>query len=172
MKTFKCTFGADIFACLFELVIKKDILKLDDGQYYEANYACCTFDTRRQNSRRGLTRIQLAPCCKTNFTKDWSSYWFYVKVDMAKTLSYTRPIYPLYSPIEIVTAINTAEYNHRAIGFKNCENVFFIASTILGGRDVIEEFVAAGVWLTCHGWAPNEFVTLNVNWETEQVPFP
>jgi hypothetical protein len=47
MKTFKCTFGADIFARPLELVIKKDILKLDDGQYYEANYACCTFNTRR-----------------------------------------------------------------------------------------------------------------------------
>jgi hypothetical protein len=30
-KTFKCTLGADIFACLFELVIEKGILKLDDG---------------------------------------------------------------------------------------------------------------------------------------------
>jgi hypothetical protein len=74
MKTFKCTFGADIFARPFELVIEKDILKLDDGQYYKANYACCTFNTHRQNSRKGLTRIQLVPCCKTNFPKDWSSY--------------------------------------------------------------------------------------------------
>jgi hypothetical protein len=39
MRTFKCTFGADTFACLFEVVIEKDILKLDDGQYYEAHYA-------------------------------------------------------------------------------------------------------------------------------------
>jgi hypothetical protein len=74
IEDFKCTFGADIFACLFELVIEKDILKLDDAQYYEAHYACCTFNTRRQNSRKGLTRIQLAPCCKTNSPQDWSSY--------------------------------------------------------------------------------------------------
>jgi hypothetical protein len=57
MKTFKCTFGTDIFACLFELIIEKDILKLDDEQCYEAHYACCTFNTRRQNSRKSLTRI-------------------------------------------------------------------------------------------------------------------
>jgi hypothetical protein len=31
MKTFKCTFGADIFTRLFKIVIEKDILKLDDG---------------------------------------------------------------------------------------------------------------------------------------------
>jgi hypothetical protein len=33
MKTFKCTADAHIFARLFELVIEKDILKLNDGNY-------------------------------------------------------------------------------------------------------------------------------------------
>jgi hypothetical protein len=98
MKTFKCTFGADMFAHLFELVIEKDILKLDDGQYYEAHYACCTFNTQRQNSRKGLTRLQLAPFSKTNFSEDRSSYWFYVKVDMSKISGYTGLSYPFYSP--------------------------------------------------------------------------
>jgi hypothetical protein len=107
------------------MVLKKDILKLDDGQYYEAHYTCCTLNIRRQNSRKGPTRIQLAPCCKTNLSKDWSSYWFYVKVDMSKILGYTRPAYPLYSPIEPGTATCTALYNNRAVGFKNCENDFF-----------------------------------------------
>jgi hypothetical protein len=36
MKTFSCTFGVDIFARLFKLVIEKDILKLHDGKYYDA----------------------------------------------------------------------------------------------------------------------------------------
>jgi hypothetical protein len=42
MKTFRCTFGADIFARLFEIFIEKDILKLDDGHYYEVHYAPST----------------------------------------------------------------------------------------------------------------------------------
>jgi hypothetical protein len=67
MKTFGCNFSADVFARLFELVIVSDIIKLNDGRYYEAHY---TLNTRRQNTRRGLTRIQIAPCCKTNFAKD------------------------------------------------------------------------------------------------------
>jgi hypothetical protein len=46
---------------LFELVIKKDILKLDDGKYYDMHYLSCTFNTRRQNLRKGLNRIQFAP---------------------------------------------------------------------------------------------------------------
>jgi hypothetical protein len=77
-----------------------------------------------------------------------------VKVDMSKIPSYTGPSYPLYSPIEAVTATCTAPYNHRAVGFMNCENAFFLANTILGGHDVIEEFVAAEIWPISYGWAP------------------
>jgi hypothetical protein len=57
MKTFSCNFGVDIFARLFELVIVPDVIKVDDGQFYEAHYTCCTFNTRRQNTRKGITRI-------------------------------------------------------------------------------------------------------------------
>jgi hypothetical protein len=172
MKTFRCNFSADVFARLFELVIKKDIIKLDDGQYYEAHYACFTFNTRRQNSRKGLTRIQIAPCCKTNLSKDWGSYWFYVKADMSKIPGYNRPAHPLCSPIEALTATYTAPYNHWAAGFRNCESAFHLASTILGGRDIIEEYTTAEIWLISHGWAPTEIVTYNVNWATQEVPFP
>jgi hypothetical protein len=35
--------------------------------------------------------------------------------------------------------------------------------TILGGRDIIEEFVATEVWLISYGWAPTEIVGFNVN---------
>jgi hypothetical protein len=121
---------------------------------------------------KGAHRIQLAPYCKTNFSKDWNSYWFYVKVGMSKIAGYTGPAYPVYSPIEPVTATCTTSYNHRAVGFKNCENAFFLASTILGGHDVVEEFVAAGVWPISSGWKPDRIVPSDVEWATQQVPFP
>jgi hypothetical protein len=47
-----------------------------------------------------------------------------------------------------------------------------LAITIVGGRDVIEEFVAAVVWPISYGWAPTEIVTFNVNWAIQEVPFP
>jgi hypothetical protein len=49
-------------------------IKVDDGQFYEAHYTCCTFNTRRQNTRKGIMQIQIVLCYKTNFTEDWSSY--------------------------------------------------------------------------------------------------
>jgi hypothetical protein len=171
MKTFRCNFSADVFARLFELVIEPDVIKLDDGQYYEAHYTCCTFNTCRQNTRKDLTRIQIAPCCKTNLSKDWSSYWFYLKVDMSMIPGYDGPAYPLYSSIEALTATCTAPYNHRAVGFRNCENAFHLAGTILGSHDLIEEFVAAEVWLISYGWAPTEIVGFKVNWWHKKCPF-
>jgi uncharacterized protein YktA (UPF0223 family) len=70
-----------------------------------------------------------------------------------------------------VTATCTASYNNLVVGFRNCENAFFLAGTILGGRDVIEEFVTAGIWPISSGWKPDKIVSLDVDWAT-QVPFP
>jgi hypothetical protein len=50
--------------------------------------------------------------------------------------------------------------------------MFHLASTIVGGRDLIEEFIAANIWLISHGWAPTEIVNFNVNWAAQEVPFP
>jgi hypothetical protein len=90
---------------------------------------------------------------------------------MSEVPGYEGPAYPLSCSIAPLTAVNTAEFNHRAVGIRNCESAFHLASTILGGRDIIKEFVAAKIWLISSGWAPNEIVYFNVNWATQEVPF-
>jgi hypothetical protein len=74
MKAFGCNLSVDAFARFYELVIVPDVIKVSDGQFYQAQHACCTFNTRRQNTRKGITRIQIAHCCKTNLTDNWNSY--------------------------------------------------------------------------------------------------
>jgi hypothetical protein len=91
---------------------------------------------------------------------------------MSEVPGYEGPAYPFSCPIAPLTAVNTAEFNHRAVGIRNCESAFHLASTILGGRDIIEEFVAARIWLISCGWAPTEIVCFNVNWAAQEVPFP
>jgi hypothetical protein len=172
MKTFGCNLSVDAFARFYELVIIPDVIKVSDGQFYQAQHACCTLNTWRQNTRKGITQIQIAPCCKTNLTDDWNFYWFYLKVDMSEVPGYTGPAHPLSCPIAPLTAVNTAEFNHRAVGIRNCESAFHLASTILGGRDIIEEFVAARIWPISSGWAPIKIVYFNVNWAAQEVPFP
>jgi hypothetical protein len=84
---------------------------------------------------------------------------------------YEGPAHPLSSPIEVLTVVCTADYNHRAAGIRSCENAFHLASTILGGRDIIEEFVAARIWLISYGWGPNEIVNINVICAAQEVSF-
>jgi DNA-directed RNA polymerase subunit N (RpoN/RPB10) len=91
---------------------------------------------------------------------------------MSKIYGYNGPGHPLCSSIEALTATCAAPYNHRAVGFRNCENAFHLAGTILGGRDIIEEFVAADVWPISYGWGPTEIVGFNMNWAAQEVPFP
>jgi hypothetical protein len=91
---------------------------------------------------------------------------------MSAIPSYEGPAHPLSTPMEALTVVCTAPYNHRAAGIRNCENAFHLASTILGGRDIIEEFTAARIWLISYGWAPTEIVNFNVNWAAQEVPFP
>jgi hypothetical protein len=91
---------------------------------------------------------------------------------MSKIPGYDGPTHPLCSSIEALTATCTAPYNHRAIGFRNCENAFHFADTILGGCEIIEEFVAAEIWPISYGWAPTEIVGFNMNWAAQEVPFP
>jgi hypothetical protein len=162
LKTFGCNPSVDAFARFYELVIIPEVVKGEDGQFYHSQHACCTFNTRRQNTRQGITRIQIAPCCKSNLTDDWRSHWFYLKVDMSK----------LSCPIAPLAAVNVAKFNQRALGIRSCDNAFHLASTILGGRDIIEEFVAARVWPISSGWSPTEVLYFNVNWADQKVPFP
>jgi hypothetical protein len=106
---------------------------------------------------KGFVAIGGKPC------SDWSLYWFYVKVDMSAIPGYEGPAHPFSLPIEVLTTVCTAEYNHRAAGIRSCENAFYLASTSLGGRDIIEEFVAARIWTISYGWTPTEIVNFNVN---------
>jgi hypothetical protein len=91
---------------------------------------------------------------------------------MSRIPDYDGPAFPLCSPIEKITATCTAPYNHCAVGFRNCESAFHLAGTILGGRDIIEEFVVANIWPISYGWAPTEIVAFNMNWAAQEVPFP
>jgi hypothetical protein len=172
MKTFGCNPSVAAFARFYELVIIPEVVKGSDGQFYHTQHACCTFNTHRQNTRKGITRIQIAPYYKSNLTEDWNSHWFYLKINMSEVPGYTGSAHPLSCPIAPLTAVNMAKFNQRALGIRNCESAFHLASTILGGCDIIEEFVAARVWPISSGWAPTEIVHLKVNWAAQEVPFP
>jgi hypothetical protein len=71
-----------------------------------------------------------------------------------------------------VSAVCTAFYDKNAADFESCENAFLLASTNIGGRDVIEEFFAANIWPIFAGWQPASMIHLTMDWATQRVPFP
>jgi hypothetical protein len=50
--------------------------------------------------------------------------------------------------------------------------MFDLASTIVGGHDLIEEFVAANIWPISHGWAPQRNRDFQRQLATQEVPLP
>jgi hypothetical protein len=91
---------------------------------------------------------------------------------MSEVPSYEGPARPLFCSIEALFAVNTAEFNHRAVGIRNCESAFHLASTILGGRDIVEEFVAADIWPISYGWGPQRDRVLQCQLGNARSPFP
>jgi hypothetical protein len=55
LKTFGCSPSVDAFARFYELVIIPEVVEGSDGEFYHSQHACCTFNTRRQNTRKGIT---------------------------------------------------------------------------------------------------------------------
>jgi len=51
-------------------------------------------------------------------------------------------------------------------------DAFSSAAVLIGGRDLIEEFVCAKIWPLSAGWDPNPFVNVRVRALKEAVPFP
>ena len=157
-RTFEGQISADIFARLFKLHIQRKVIKLDDGELYEAHYGCCIFNTRRKNANQKLVHIQLVPCSNNKWDDDWLQHWFYVKVDMSEAKGLVGPLNHFFCNMGPMNAICTTPFNQKLAGFKNGEDKFYFACTFLGGRDVIEEYVGAEVWPLSHGGKPNSVV--------------
>jgi hypothetical protein len=58
MKTFGCNLSADAFARFFELVIVPDVIKVDDGQFYEAHYVFTTKQLERDHANLDRALLQ------------------------------------------------------------------------------------------------------------------
>jgi hypothetical protein len=63
-------------------------------------------------------------------------------------------------------------FNRKTPDFMTAENIFGFACRILGGHDVLEEFIAARIWPIVHGWGTKEIVELSIDWAHKKVHFP
>lgn len=62
--------------------------------------------------------------------------------------------YPLAANILPFEHTYQPGFNKHLPEFKSCVNAFEVASQACGGRDLVEEYLAAGVWPLTSGWFP------------------
>jgi hypothetical protein len=111
-----------------------------------AQFGSCTFTPKTGNT--SMEVVELVPCARNKWG-NWHEFWFYVAegtvedhpgLPVAEMCSH---YYSAYPPFEV--AEEDAD-----------EGALRCAAGLSSGRDLVEEFVAYGVWPLAHGWALGE----------------
>jgi len=99
----------------------------------------------------------LSTAYKNKWEGNWLGYWFYAKIGFPDPEGSDEEKYLLASDIEMFEHVYQPTFSKRRPGFKSCLEAFMTACQICGGRDVVEEFLAAKVWPLSAGWSPLRF---------------
>ena len=146
-RTFGGEVSVDAFCRLFQLHCQpRKVFVDDDDEESEVQNGCCTFVPRKSNKKTGLTKVVLAAAQRNKWEGNWLGYWFYAKIGFPDPEGSSAEKYLLASDIEAFDHTYQLAFNKRAPGFKPCVEAFMTACQVCGGRDVVEEFLAAGIW--------------------------
>jgi hypothetical protein len=76
-RTFAGDNDVETFVRHFEIHWARKLITVDDEEK-EAQYGCCTFQTRRPDKNQAS--VELAPTYKNKWANRWTSYWFYAPI--------------------------------------------------------------------------------------------
>jgi hypothetical protein len=111
-----------------------------------AQFGSCTFTPK--TGKTSMEVVELVPCARNKWG-NWYEFWFYVaegtvedhpRLPVAEMCSHYYSAYPQFEVAE-----EDAD-----------EGALRCAAGLSSGRDLVEEFVAYGVWPLAHGWALGE----------------
>jgi hypothetical protein len=111
-----------------------------------AQFGSCTFTPK--TGKTSMEVVELVPCARNKWG-NWYEFWFYVAegtvedhpgLPVAEMCSHYYSAYPQFEVAE-----EDAD-----------EGALRCAAGLSSGRDLVEEFVAYGVWPLAHGWALGE----------------
>jgi hypothetical protein len=111
-----------------------------------AQFGSCTFTPK--TGKTTMEVVELVPCARNKWG-NWHEFWFYVAEGTVEDheglpVSEMRShFYSAYPPFEV--AEEDAD-----------EGALRCTAGLSSGRDLVEEFVAYGVWPLAHGWALGE----------------
>jgi hypothetical protein len=111
-----------------------------------AQFGSCTFTPK--TGKTTMEVVELVPCARNKWG-NWNEFWFYIAegtVEDHEGLPVSEMcshFYSAYPPFEVAEEDADKGALRCAVGLSS-------------GRDLVEEFVAYGVWPLAHGWALGE----------------
>jgi hypothetical protein len=165
----------DTFCSYFELQRQPKKVKDAEGVECIAQFGSCAFMPRRTMPG---PRCEISYCQKGKWEKDWMRAWFYVRTPAAsKTLDdgSVDKVYPYASLMKELKPFSKVDPSQEMSEERlACDKAFALACRYSGGRDLVEEMVAADYWPL--GRRTDEFtiemVQVPVFGPPEGLPFP
>jgi len=137
----------DTFCSYFELQRQPKKVKDAEGVDCIAQFGSCAFMPRRTMPG---PRCEISYCQKGKWEKDWMRAWFYVRTPAAsKTLEDGRvdKLYPYASKMKELKPFSKVDPSQPMSEERlACDKAFVLACRHSGGRDLVEEMVAADYW--------------------------
>lgn len=136
---------ADCFFDHYELQNQLKKVKVD-GERRNAQFGSCTFIAKKRS--KGQDSPQISYAQKGRWPNHWPRYWFYAKVPV---MTFHRndgtdiDIHPLASTMSVMKTVSCVSPKNTE-SRRACEKAFEFACRFSSGRDLVEEFLAAGVW--------------------------
>jgi hypothetical protein len=143
-RTFAGDNDVDIFVRHFEIHWARKLVTVDDEEK-EAQYGCCTFQTRRPGKNQAP--VELAPAYKNKWANRWTSYWSYAPIAVVGRNSKQEEVttFDLASCMVDLEVELSPELT-KASRSPASTTAFYQATCVITTWDALEEFVAADVW--------------------------
>jgi hypothetical protein len=143
-RTFAGDNDVDTFVRHFEIHWVTKVVTIEDEEK-EAQYGCCTFQTRRAGKNQAP--VELAPAYKNKWANRWTSYWFYAPIAVIGRDSNHEEVtsYDLASRM-IDLEVELSPELMKASRTSASTSAFYQATHVITTRDALEEFVVAEIW--------------------------
>jgi hypothetical protein len=146
VKTFGALVSPDTFCRFYELHPQgwKISFEGEDEVFY-AQSGCCTFVPQRNNKVLKLDHVEISFSQKNKWDDDWTGYWLYAKIGFVN--SSQEEIFSLALKVLPFQHINQADVDRSSKDLKDCCTAFREVAKAIGSRDLVEEYLAAKIWL-------------------------
>jgi hypothetical protein len=111
-----------------------------------AQFGSCTFTPK--TGKTSMEVVELVPCARNKWG-NWWEFWFYVAEGTVKD-------HPGLPVAEMCSHYYSAYPRFEVAKEDADEGALRCAAGLSSGRDLVEEFVAYGVWPLAHGWVLGE----------------